>query len=172
MKKPPRIQITPKGELLKVEERFRRCFVEEAIAVILAEGRFDEIVSIAFTKITGITRPVLTTEKVSSKPGNVTKKKMQSAELPVDQSVHAPVSNKDSEPSTKLRHDSNSIATFILKIVDKYGGSIDWLALYEEMDIAYDYCVDDNMDTLIQMLCERGDIKIEGMGNDRIVHRI
>lgn len=171
MKKPPRVQITPKGAFLEVEPRLRKKFAEEAVEVVMEEGRHQEIVNRIFIKITGLTQQALTSEVATVKTVKTTRQKKQNiSTLPIIPAVLEPAPGTASDNCVKILQDPKSIPSSILNIVKMYDGKVEWPELIEELDVSYRYYDTDGLlDTLLQMLCVNGHISVDGEGDGRSI---
>lgn len=171
MKKPPRVQITPKGAFLEVEPQLRKKFAEEAVEVVMAEGRHQEIVNRIITKITGLTQPALTSEVATVKTVKTTRQNKQNTNtLPIKPTVLEPAPGTAFDNCVKILQDPKSIPSSILSIVKMYGGKVELIELVEELYVSYRYDdTDGRLDTLLQMLCVNGHISVDGEGDGRSI---
>lgn len=82
-----RISITPRKGLLLVKPEWQRKFAEEAAEVLMAEGRYSEMMS----RISGITLADLSGEQDAVPPGKTTRQRKTKAALTVAMSPIVPV---------------------------------------------------------------------------------
>lgn len=158
-----RVQISPKNAFLKIAPRWRREFAEEAVEVIMAEGRYTEIM----TRITGLTLSDLTSDPASVPPVKNTRLKKPSAAVPLPQAVIKPAPVSDCY--RKMLQDPKSIPSIMLRIVNERG-EIGWDELLEIMDIEYGYSgTDGNLDGSLLMLNTDKHININGVGATKCI---
>lgn len=160
-----RVQISPKNAFLKIPPRWRREFAEEAVEVVMAEGRYTEIM----TRITGLTPFDLTKEPASITPEARTKHKKPNLASPSTQPAIEPAPDYDS--FRKMLQDPNSMPSIMLRIVTERG-EIGWDDLRETLDIDYGHTDNDKLDGSLRILCLDKRISVDGAGGNKRVFKI
>lgn len=156
-----RVQISPKNSFLKIPQRWRREFAEEAVEYIMAEGLYSEIM----TRITGLTPSDLTKESSSAAPVKITQHKKQIIAAALTNPVTKPT------PAFVALQDPKSISSIMLSIVNKRG-NIAWDELCETLNVDYEFVETDSLDVSLQMLCKEGYLRADGVGGNKSIFKI
>lgn len=160
-----RIQISPKNSFLKIPQRWRREFAEEAVEYIMEKNLYTEIMS----RITGLTPSDLTKESPSVAPIKIIQHKKQIIALPLTNPVIKPTPAFVSCEITL--QNPKSISSIMLRIVNKRG-NIAWDELCETLKVDYEFVETDSFDVSLLMLCKEGYLRADGVGGNKSIFKI